>query len=231
MSDRSAVGGAPDRMQGEAVGPYRVELLREAKRYRKGHFDVAVHLALGEARSATPVLEGLYSRPSPAKRVEEWFDLHFLDEVLFPDGTDVLLSRSGIAPLLFRVLGRALQPGGRIILSYVTDMTRPTRSPVHRITRAALGAARLRVPPASTPLGRLLFEGGCAGVLHDAYAVQGSSRIAGEKNPAAAAAVLEGLEEYLSRRPVEGFEEAEAACRANAGAILAAYGEPNTWTQ
>jgi hypothetical protein len=84
----------------------------------------------------------------------------------------------------------------------------------------------LEIPPAATPIGWLLVAAGCCNIKADAYDVQGSSRLAGEK-------ALDGeyekrfrqrfirlLEEYLKRKPNHDYQRIEDICRTNAGEIL-----------
>jgi hypothetical protein len=84
----------------------------------------------------------------------------------------------------------------------------------------------LNIPPAATPIGRLLVAAGCYNIKGEAYDVQGSSRLAGEKaldeeyEKRFTERLIKQLEEYLKREPNPEYQHIEDICRTNARDIL-----------
>ena len=110
--------------------------------------------------------------------------------------------------------------------SYITDVAWGVESPLHEVTRRCIALNSLEIPPAATPLGRLLIAAGCCNIKAEAYAVQGSSRLAGEKaldgeyEKRFKQRLIEQLEEYVRRETNHEYKDIEDICRTNAGVIL-----------
>lgn len=209
------------------IGPFYTQIQFWPKR-RVGHFNFSISLKneTGQA-SRFPVVKGIYSRGNRAQNIQGWFDIHYTDHANFGDGKPIILSQVDIfAEDMFRMIGSAVSPGGMLIVSYVTDIVSDIRSDLHKITRQCLGVSSLGVPPAATPLGRLLFISGCYNIKSDAFDVQGSSRLAGEKAPNAeietqfSQKLILQLKEYLRREPQKKLIKFEEICRANAAYVL-----------
>jgi hypothetical protein len=113
-----------------------------------------------------------------------------------------------------------------IICSYITDVAWGIESSIHEQTRHCLQVHSLEIPPAATPLGRLLVAAGCCNIKAGAYNVQGSSRLAGEKalnkgyEKRFRQRLIRLLEEYLKREPNPEYQHIEDICRTNARDIL-----------
>lgn len=217
-------------LHGKKIGPYTT-LLQFQPRRRVGHFDVSLFLKDSDGKiSDRPLIEGIYSKGNRTQSIQGWFDIHYSDRAEFGDENSVVLSRSGRwAEDVFLMIGSAIEPGGMVFVSLITDMVWEIESKLHRITRDCLGTRTLKIPPAATPLGRLLFIGGCRSVKSQAFDVQGSSRIAGEKPPNAdidrqfTQKLRTQLQEFVGRKnqrePAE-FDETRKICRLNAEDIL-----------
>ena len=110
--------------------------------------------------------------------------------------------------------------------SYITDVAWGVESPLHEVTRRCIALNSLEIPPAATPLGRLLIAAGCCNIKAGAYDVQGSSRLAGEKaldgeyEKRFKQRLIEQLEEYVRRETNHEYKDIEDICRTNAGVIL-----------
>ena len=217
-------------LRSKKIGPYLTQLRFQPRR-RVGHFDISLFLKDGDGKiSDKPLIEGIYSKGNPTQHIQPWFDIHYSDRADFGDGNPVVLSRSGrLAEDVFETIGEAVGPGGMIFVSLITDMVWETESELHRMTRECLEARSLEIPPAATPLGRLLFTGGCRNVKSQAFDVQGSSRIAGEKAPNPdierqfTQKLQTQLQEFLGRRAHREsaeFDRLFKICRSNAEDIL-----------
>jgi hypothetical protein len=217
-------------MHRKEIGPYTTNLHIQPKR-RVGHFDVSLFLKNEDGKTSDrPLIEGIFSKGNPSHYIQGWFDIHYSDRADFGDGNPVVLSRSGrCAEDVFEMIGGTIEPGGMIFVSLITDMVWEIESELHRMTRDCLSTRSLGIPPAATPLGRLLITGGCRNVKSQAFDVQGSSRIAGEKAPNAdierqfTQKLRTQLQEFLSRRAARGsaeFDQLFKICRSNAEDIL-----------
>lgn len=218
------------RLHGKKIGPYTTQLQFQPKR-RVGHFDISLFLKDNNGKiSDRPLIEGIYSKGNRTQSIQGWLDIHYSDRAEFGGGNSVVLSRSGRwAEDVFEMIGCAIEPGGMVFVSLITDMVWEMGSKLHRITRECLSTRTLKIPPAATPLGRLLFIGGCRSIKSQAFDVQGSSRIAGEKAPNAdidkqfTQKLRTQLQEFLGQK--DRWESAEFAiigkiCRLNAEDIL-----------
>lgn len=217
-------------LQSKKIGPYATQLQFRPKR-RVGHFDISLFLKDdGGKISFQPLIEGIYSKGSRSLTTKGWLDIHYSDRVDFGDGDPVILSQSGrYAEDVFEMIGRAIEPGGMVFVSLITDMVWEMASDLHRVTRDCLSIRSLGIPPAATPLGRLLFVGGCRNVKSQAFDVQGSSRLGGEKAPNPdinrqfVQRLRKRLQEFSSRSDQKESSEYEnicQICRLNAEDIL-----------
>jgi hypothetical protein len=214
-------------LQDRALGPFTLHIQYQPRR-RVGHFDLDLFLANKKGkRSRDPLVNGIYSKGNPSTKIFSWFDIHYLDRFAFDNGdAGVLSEMEDLAEGLFEMLGRVIPPGGMIICSYVTDVAWGIESPLHGLTRRCMALNSLGIPPATTPLGQLLFAAGCSNIKAGAYDVQGSSRLAGEKaldgeyEKRFRQRLIKQLEEYLKRVPNPEYQDIEEICRTNAGEIL-----------
>jgi len=212
------------------IGPYTTHLQFQPRR-RVGHFDISLFLKDGDSKiSDRPLIEGIYSKGNRSQKTQGWFDIHYADRADFGDRNPVVLSRlDRCAEDVLEMIGRAIEPGGMIFVSLITDMVWEIESELHRVTRDCLSTRSLEIPPAATPLGQLLFIAGCRNVKSQAFDVQGSSRIAGEKAPNPdidrqfTQKLKTQLQEFLDRKDqkeLPEFDKLYKICRSNAEDIL-----------
>ena len=111
-------------------------------------------------RTLEPVVIGLQnSGPYPGWN---WVEvLRWSDQLPVSDGRTVAVP-PGVELLVFRRLAELVPPGGHLMAEYET--------PSRWVTAAALAA---RVPPAATPLGRLLAQVGAGVAFKDWYIPEG----------------------------------------------------------
>ena len=214
-------------LRNRPLGPFILQV-RYAPKHKVGHFDLDLFVIDEQrGRSLDTVVTGIYSRGNPDRAISGWLDIHYLDRVTFEDGASAVLSEhDDLAEELFRMLGPCIPPGGMVICSYITDLAWGFTSPLHEVTRRCLQVRSLEVPPAATPLGRLLIAAGCCNIKGEAYDVQGSSRLAGEKAPDEeyerqfTQRLTKQLKGYLGRKPNSQYQEIEDTCRSNARGLL-----------
>ena len=202
-------------------------------KHRVGHFDVSLFLKDNDGKiTDMPLIKGIYSKGNRSQNIQGWFDIHYSDRVYFGAGNPVILSQSGrFAEYVFETIGEAIEPGGMIFVSLITDMVWGIDSELHKMTRDCLNTRSLGIPPAATPLGRLLFFSGCQNIKSQAFDVQGSSRLAGEKalNPDTNRQFVQKLriqlQEFLGRRDQRESTEYDERCRLNAEDVLNRIGK------
>lgn len=214
----------------KAIGPYSTQLRFQPKQ-RVGHFDISLFLKDESGKiSDRPLIEGIYSKGNRSQNMPGWLDIHYSDRADFAGENAVIFSRQDrLAECVFGHIGKAVAPGGMVFVSLVTDIVWEMESLLHKVTRESLSARSFGIPPAATPLGRLLFISGCRNVKSQAYDVQGSSRLAGEKalnidiERQFAQKLRTQLQEFLgrgNRRESDEFDKLCKICRPNAEDIL-----------
>ena len=214
-------------LHSKKIGPYMTQLKYRPKR-RVGHFDVSLFLKKDDGKlSSMPLIKGIYSRGNVSQNIQGWLDIHYLDRADFGGRNPVILSQSGPwDESVFRMIGGVLEPGGMIFVSLITDIVWEMESKLHEVTRHCLSIRSLKIPPAATPLGRLLFISGCQNIKSQAFDVQGSSRLAGEKalnsnmSRQFSLKLRSELQEFLSRKDPREPTEYDRICRSNAEDIL-----------
>jgi hypothetical protein len=214
-------------LRDRSLGPFTLQVQYQPRR-RAGHFDLDLFLINKKGqRSRDPLVTGIYSKGNPNNKIFSWLDIHYLDCFAF-DGGDagVLSEMEDLSKEFFEMLGSVIPPGGMIICSYITDVAWGIESPLHEVTKRCMALNSLGIPPASTPIGKLLVAAGCYNIKAGAYDVQGSSRLAGEKvlnreyEKRFTQRLIEQLEGYLKRTPNPEYQHLEDICRSNAEEIL-----------
>ncbi|MFQ6037514.1 MAG: DUF1122 family protein [Candidatus Aminicenantales bacterium] len=154
-------------VSGKKIGPFTL-ILGEIKPLRRSGWRGFTAFLRSEAgvQCLDPVLKGIASSGGK-DGIKPWMDLEYWEECVFPDENarrqTVYLQEKNLDRRLFRILGRAIPPGGHLMVSYEGEHK------IHRLTREALS---LRIPPSVTPLGFLLFEGGFP-LIKDWYLSEG----------------------------------------------------------
>jgi len=214
-------------LDNKKLGPFLTEMEYWPKK-RVGHFDVSIFIQNKKGRrSCSPVVSGIFSKGNRIQHIFPWFDIHYIDQIDFGGKNPVKLSEKGSLTIdLFRWIGRVIPSGGMIFLSYLTDILWGMKSELHEFTRQSLSLSSLRIPPAATPLGYLLFMSGCRNIKSEAYDVQGSGRLAGEKSLNTSYEVMfsqklfKQLRLYLNQEPNSEFAQLEKTCRSQGTIIL-----------
>jgi hypothetical protein len=120
---------------------------------------------------------------------------------------------AGLEAELVRTIGRLIPAGGHLMLEYES----PGQTETHH-------ELLLRVPPAATHLGALMFAAGFRGHFKDWYISEGGHegprKLQANKSPNTAAARkalrsnLDELRRFIKRHPPENAEDATAVTRA-----------------
>ena len=127
----------------------------------------AIHLLKGSGISSDAVFSGIFSAGRPSQTIAGWVDGDYFDTATFTDTTVLTLGELSVDVELFKMLGGLVPPGGSMMVSYTLFSK---GSKVHRDTKIGLDRG---YPPVVTPLGFLLFEGGCGMAFKDWYFAEG----------------------------------------------------------
>lgn len=182
------------RLQGRKIGPRALQLLA----VRRGRFPEEKRFKMGLSGNPVPVLEGITFEGRPP--IHRWMEFRYDPGPLSLEG----------AKALFRLLGRAVGPGGHLSVKY--------ESPEHKVTARGLAAG---VPPPATPLGFLLWTGGCRwfkdwyypeGWLEGEQKLQGNVPLDREYRLKREGEMAREIESWISRRK-EFSPEIEKACK------------------
>jgi len=132
------------------------------------------------ALSEIPVIKGIYSIGG-RDGVKPWMDLEYYEELDFfaekEAKNNLILSSNSLDRKLFKYLGCIIPPGGHLMVSYEGEQI------IHSNTRKSLS---IGIPPAVTPLGFLIIQGGFQ-LIKDWYLSEGGHegprKLWGEKAP------------------------------------------------
>lgn len=194
-------------------GTWRVVITRaDPVRPRAGWFHLTVALADGYgAASQTPIMTGIVS--GGGRGVRPWFECRLYPEVTMADGTTLDARARGLEAALIDRLGGLVPDGGHLMVEY--------ESPGQSMTHAEL---LLRVPPAATHLGALMFHAGFRGAFKDWYISEGGHegprKLQANKSPNAAASRvamrthITELTAFIKQALPKGRTDAEIVARA-----------------
>lgn len=181
---------------------YRLTL-RDIKpvRPRIGWIYVAVAIrGAGGEPSRTPLMMGIVS--GGGRRVMPWIEGRIYPSIEFADGSVLDTRAMGLEAGFIDRVGELIPPGGHLMIEY--------ESPGQEETHAEL---LLRVPPAATYLGAMMFRAGFRGHFKDWYISEGGHegprKLQANKSPTptaareALAANLADLREFIKRPPPE----------------------------
>jgi hypothetical protein len=167
-----------------------------------------------DGKSLTPpVVEGLYFE-GLGRWYRPWLEIRYQNELANGEMVDLEGTRDEEA--LFKLLCDILPPGSHIMVPYRT----------HRITAMAL---MFGVPPAASPLGYLMYMGGCRwykdwyfaeGFMEGEEKLQATKPLDDEKRRIKTVAIKDDLRAYLFREPDPGKPRMEAICRDLARRII-----------
>jgi hypothetical protein len=165
----------------------------------------------------TPLMTGLIS--GGGRGVMPWCEGRIYPWVEFANGERYDAREAGLEAELISLIGSLIPAGGHLMLEYES----PGQSETHR-------ELLLRVPPAATHLGALMFAAGFRGHFKDWYISEGGHegprKLQANKSPNAAAASdalranLDELKQFIRRQPPENAEDAALVVRAQDRARL-----------
>jgi len=193
-------------------------------RLRAGWLRVAITVRDKEGQPAlTPLMTGLIS--GGGRGVMPWCEGRICPWLEFANGEQFDAREAGLEAELITLIGSLLPPGGHLMLEYES----PGQTETHR-------GLLLRVPPAATHLGALMFAAGFRGHFKDWYISEGGHegprKLQANKSPNAAAARealrlnLDELKQFIKQQPPENVEDAAVVARAQgrARALLNQFG-------
>lgn len=169
------------RIDGAAMAGFRLRVASQRPiRARSGWIGVTVGLCDGRDRpSLSPFVVGIVS--GGGRGVSPWIECRILPVVEFEGDGALDIRELGLEEKLIAHLGRSIPPGGHLMVDY--------ESAGQELTMRELA---LRVPPALTHLGALMFRGGFRGHFKDWYFSEGGSegprKLQANKSPNQAAA-------------------------------------------
>lgn len=177
----------------------------------------------GGELSTFPAIKGIYST-SGKEGVKPWMDLDYREELAFSasekDESTFSLRANKKDRILFKKLGDIIPPGGHLMVSYEGDQ---------RIHQETIKSLSLRIPPAATPLGHLIWQAGFQ-FIKDWYLAEGGfegpRKLWGEKAPDEvwekkfSERTAQQLRDFLERKP-SSWKDLEDSARQRAKEILA----------
>jgi len=165
----------------------------------------------GGQAARTPLMTGLIS--GGGRGVMPWCEGRIYPWVEFINQERFDTRQTGLEAELIRLIGSLVPAGGHLMLEYES----PGQSETHR-------ELLLRVPPAATHLGALMFAAGFRGRFKDWYISEGGHegprKLQANKSPNAAAARdalrfnLDELKQFIRRQLPENAEDAALVARA-----------------
>lgn len=130
-------------------------------RQRAGWRHVTIAIAgAGAPPSASPLMTGILS--GGGRGVQPWCECRLYPEVRMADGALLDARAAGLEAAIVDRLGEIIAPGGHLMAEY--------ESPGQERTHAEL---LLRVPPAASALGAMMFHAGFNGAFKDWYIAEG----------------------------------------------------------
>lgn len=209
---------------GRAIELVLIEL--QEVRLRAGWLRFALTIRGHDGQPArTPLMTGLIS--GGGRGVMPWCEGRICPWVEFANGERFDAREAGLEAGLISLIGSMVPAGGHLMLEYES----PGQSETHR-------ELLLRVPPAATHLGALMFAAGFRGHFKDWYISEGGHegprKLQANKSPNAAAARdalqfnLDELKQFIKRQPPENAEDAALVTRAQERArlLLKEFGDP-----
>ena len=169
------------KLRASGRGAWRIAITSaDPVRPRAGWFHLTVVLTEANgAASRTPIMTGIVS--GGGRGVKPWFECRLYPEVTLADGAKLDAREGGLEAALIDRLGELVPAGGHLMVEY--------ESPGQSMTHAEL---LLRVPPAATYLGALMFHAGFRGAFKDWYISEGGHegprKLQANKSPNAEAA-------------------------------------------
>ena len=192
------------------LGALTTVLLNVGPGRASGERRFSLALRDGDTTLDPPAIEGLYFE-GLGRWYRPWLEVRYHNRLSAMD-----LGGTGEEEALFKLLCGILPPGSHIMVPYRT----------HRITAMAL---MFRVPPAASPLGYLMYLGGCRwykdwyfaeGFMEGEEKLQATKPLDEDRRRAKTATIKEDLRAYLYQDPDPSKPEMEKICRDLAGRII-----------
>ena len=212
-------------VQGGRAFELMITELREV-RLRAGWMQFALTVRDENGLQAqTPLMTGIIS--GGGRGVMPWFEGRINPWLEFADGERLDGRVIGLEAGIINLIGTLVPAGGHLMIEYES----PPQNETHR-------ELLLRVPPAATHLGALMFGAGFRGHFKDWYISEGGHegprKLQANKSPNAAAAEealrsnLEELKQFLQRPLPENAEDSALIARAQdrARSLLNEFGGP-----
>ncbi len=165
--------------------------------------------------SASPLMTGIVS--GGGRGVQAWFECRIFPTVDFPNGGEIDARAVGLEAGIIALLAELIPAGGHLMVDYE-----------NRGQEETFAELNLRVPPAASYLGSLMFGAGCRGAFKDWYFSEGGHegprKLQANKSPdpAAARRALANhrreLTEFVARKPPADPAQAEIVARAQSRA-------------
>jgi hypothetical protein len=171
----------------------------------------------GRQPSRSPLMTGIIS--GGGRGVMPWFEVRIYPWLELANGERFEARAAGLEAGIIKLIGTLVPDGGHLMIEYES----PGQSDTHR-------ELLLRVPPAATHLGALMFAAGFRGHFKDWYISEGGHegprKLQANKSPNAAAACealrsnFEELEQFINRPVPENAQDAALIARAQDRARL-----------
>lgn len=205
----------PSDLDGRRIGPFTI-LLRNARPGRaRGEVRFDLNLRDMQRKVYEPAVVSALHFSGIGKWYRPWIEVNYENQVA-SDGIAIDLEGGPEEEELFGLLCGLLPPGSHIMVKYHN----------HPVTAMAL---LFGVPPAATPIGYLLYRGGCRwykdwyfaeGFLEGEEKLQATKPLDVERNRAKTLEIREQLKAYLRKEPDPTKPEMESVCRKLAARIL-----------
>jgi len=187
-------------------------------RPRTGWLRFALTIRAKDGRAAqTALMAGIIS--GGGRGVMPWMEVRIFPTVEFHYDEQFDAREAGLEAAILKLIGTLIPAGGHLMIEYES----PGQSETHR-------GLLLRVPPAATHLGALMFEAGFRGHFKDWYISEGGHegprKLQANKSPNEIAAQealssnLEELEQFINRPLPDNAEDAGVIARAQDRARL-----------
>lgn len=197
-----------ERLDGHRLGAFALKLINlHPVKHRGGWFYLKVGIAnrRGEVSNG-PLLDGIVS--GGGRGVAPWFECRLYPQVELASGKNLDARAEGLEAAAIDAIGEIVPPGGHIMVDYE-----------HAGQEGTFAELNLRVPPAASHLGFLMFRAGFCGHFKDWYFSEGGHegprKLQANKPPDAAAARRarsahrKELTAFIKREPPADSAEAE----------------------
>ncbi len=198
----------------QEVGKFRTKIENVSRGRGEGEIRFDLYLVDRERGKLEPATASVLYFRGFGKYYRPWLEVRYVNG-FHAGGSEIDLTL-GNEEELFKFLCDMIPRGSHIMVKY----------PDHRLTAQAL---MFNIPEAATPIGYLLYVGGCRwykdwyfaeGFMEGEEKLQGSKPLDEEKFERKTNMIKEGLRQYLDKEPDPSKPEIESTCRELARKIL-----------